>query len=458
MDYIIRRYYIKSSRMTDKIEYKGKWFLPDKPDNRIAGVLTYFPHESIVLELIGGFIDDFDEIISDFKETEIIHGFTSDAKKITLASCLPSISKNSSSSFPITKYDCGYLIIDKHLNRFDDLSFNKATVLFPQLTYWCLPDVINREIHNRVEDGVNSINISFKHFYNSNENTISNSQIDENTTLLIKECVDHSSSNFLLTPKIEQYTSLEIHKKEDSSIEDFLSNIYLFEQFLSMATLEVAECSKIVLRDKNLYQESNGSKRFKNIELKYIQRGKQEIIIQTKRHDYLFIYSTIKDQYDAIIKKWFAEKEGIAPIRTHLIESIKPIRIFTSIDFLIVIQALEGFCWRFRKDELEKIAKDKPKKKQATLGDMICLLKSEFSTISKIKKDDIVIQQVVDSRHYYSHFMERSKKENALDGSELYKITLKLRKLLICCLLHFIGFDYYQINEIFDKCYNKLLE
>src|SRR5690606_744517 len=100
------------------------------------------------------------------------------------------------------------------------------------------------------------------------------------------------------------------------------------------------------------------------------------------------------------IKKWFAEKEGIAPIRTHLIESIKPIRIFTSIDFLIVIQALEGFCWRFRKDELEKIAKDKPKKKQATLGDMICLLKSEFSTISKIKKDDIVIQQVVDSRHY----------------------------------------------------------
>ena len=123
--------------MTDKIEYKGYWFLSGKPDDKVAGVLTYIPKEKIELELIGGFSNSLEDIILDFKETEIIHGFTSDAKKITLASCLPSISKNSSSSFPITKYDCGYLIIDKHLNRFDDLSFNKATVLFPQLTYWC---------------------------------------------------------------------------------------------------------------------------------------------------------------------------------------------------------------------------------------------------------------------------------------------------------------------------------
>lgn len=444
--------------MNDKIEYKGYWFLPGKPDDKVAGVLTYIPKEKIELELIGGFSNSLEEIISDFKETEIIHGFTSDAKKITLVICFPSISKNSSSSFPITKYDCEYLIVDKHLNRFDDLSFNKATILFPQLTYWCYPDAINQEIHKRVEDGINSINISFEHYYNSDENTISKSQIDENTTLLIKECVDHSSSNFLLTPKIEQYTSLEIHKKEDSSIEDFLSNIYLFEQFLSMATLEVVECSKIVLRDRNIFQEIKGYKYYKNIELRYIQRSSQEKYSQTKRHNYLFLYDTIKNQYDDIIKKWFAENDEIAPIRAHLIESIKPIRIFSSIDFLIVIQALEGFCTRFRKKELSKRSKDKPEKEFGTLGNMICLLKSEFSPISKINKDSIDPKEVVDSRHYYSHFMEKTKKKNTLDGVELYELTHKLRKLLICCLLHFIGFDYYQINEIFEKCYNKLLE
>ncbi len=443
--------------MTDKIEFKGYWFFPDKPEIRIAGVLTYIPHESIVLELIGGFIDDFDKIISGINEAKIIHGLTSDAKKITLVNCFPSTSINSSSSFPITKYKCYYLIIGKHLDSHNDPSFYKASVLFPQLTYWCLPHAINRK-DEIVEDGINSINISFKHYNNSDENIISESQIDKNTQFVLKKCVDYNSSNFLLTPHIEQYTCLEILKQKDSTIADFLSNIYLYEQFLSMATLEVVECSKVILFDRDLFHESNGLKRYEKVELIYIQRDNEEKYTPTKRHNYLFLFDTIKNQYDGIIKKWFAEKEGIAPIRTHLIESIKPIRIFSSIDFLIVIQALEGFCWRFRKDELEKIAKDKPKKKQASLGDMICLLKSEFSTISKIKKDDIVIQQVVDSRHYYSHFMERSKKENALDGSELYLLTRKLRKLLICCLLHFIGFDYYQINEIFDKCYNNLIE
>ena len=165
--------------MTDKIEYKGKWFLPDKPDFNIAGVLTYIPHESIVLELIGGFNNNFDEIISGINEAKIIHGCTSDAKKITLVNCFPSTSINFSSSFPITKYSCHYLIIGKHLNSLNDLSFNKATVLFPQLSYWCIPDVVNQEILEKVGDGINSINISFKHFYNSVENTISESQIDE---------------------------------------------------------------------------------------------------------------------------------------------------------------------------------------------------------------------------------------------------------------------------------------
>ncbi|MDD3333523.1 MAG: hypothetical protein PHT65_10320 [Proteiniphilum sp.] len=444
--------------MTDKIEYKGKWFLPDKPDFNIAGVLTYIPHESIVLELIGGFSDDFEEIISGINEAKIIYGSTSDANKITLFNCFPSTSRNFSSTFSITRYSCHYLIIGKHLHSFNDPSFYEARVYFNELTYWCLPDSLQGKMQIDENGVLKMLNISFVNFNENNEDAINNTQIDDNTNLLLKKCVDYSSSNFFLTPKIEQYTCLEIHKLNDSSIDDFLSNIFLYEQFLSIATLEVVVCSKIFLYDRNLFHEANGSKRFDKIELIYIQRDNGNKYKPTKRDNYLFLYDTIKNQYDGIIKKWFAEKGGIAPIRIHLIESIKPTRIFTSIDFLIVIQALDGFCLRFRKDELKKIAKDKPQNKQASLGDMICLLKSEFSTISKIKNDDIVIQQVVDSRHYYSHFMDRSKKKDSLDGVELYKLTHKLRKLLICCLLHFIGFDYNQIDDIFKKCYNNLIE
>jgi hypothetical protein len=89
----------------------------------------------------------------------------------------------------------------------------------------------------------------------------------------------------------------------------------------------------------------------------------------------------------------------------HLVESIKHKSIFSSIDFLIVIQALEGFCTRFKKEEI------KDDDGRITLGDMLKVIISEFSCIDKIKDDDICVQEVVDSRHYYSHFMDRSKKE-----------------------------------------------
>lgn len=92
--------------MTEKIEYKGYWFLPNKKEKAVAGVLTYTPKVSIVLELIGSFYENYSEIFSDNNGDDVIHGFTSDAKNITLLSCFPSSSLNLSSSFPITEYSC----------------------------------------------------------------------------------------------------------------------------------------------------------------------------------------------------------------------------------------------------------------------------------------------------------------------------------------------------------------
>ena len=41
--------------LEQKLEYKGYWYLPSSPENKVAGVITYYPGEKIVLELIGCF-------------------------------------------------------------------------------------------------------------------------------------------------------------------------------------------------------------------------------------------------------------------------------------------------------------------------------------------------------------------------------------------------------------------
>lgn len=95
--------------------------------------------------------------------------------------------------------------------------------------------------------------------------------IDDNTTIKIEGGVNYVGDYF--SPNINQHTYIEILKQDNSSIEDFYANIFMFEQFLSLATLHTVNCSKILLYDKTVFQEYNNGQRFYHpIQFFYIQR------------------------------------------------------------------------------------------------------------------------------------------------------------------------------------------
>jgi len=176
----------------------------------------------------------------------------------------------------------------------------------------------------------------------------------------------------------------------------------------------------------------------------------------TKRWSFLFSYDTIKTEFKTILKKWYSEQADIAPIRHHLIECVSQKGTFSSVDFLVIIQAIEGFWWRFRDDDY-KLKNHIPSRKQTHLNTILESLINEFNGIEILKLNEINIQEIVDSRHYFSHFVPKDKKPFAKDGLELYLITSKIRKLLICCLLNFIGFSNSQIENIVKKSDSKFL-
>ncbi len=426
--------------MNDKVEYKGYWWLPNNPDRAIAGVITYLPQESITLELIGSFEEDESPMNAFLrkKQENTIFGVTSDSKKVTLLNCSAYGILNLSCSFPIIKYTCQYLLIGDHIETLEQDRYFKVYVKFPLLSLWCTPNALTTSMTSCDTQKIETINISF----NTNCDILSSVLIDENTQLNLESCIDYDGDYY--SPKIEQYTYLVIKKGVKKSISSFLKEIFIYEQFLSFATLQEIRCSNIQLFSDDECQDlKNREKYFFPIQLMYIQSDYISPIKQ-QREAFLFNYESIKNNYSNIIKKWFISKNDIAPIRQHLIDSVKYKRVFSSVDFIIVVQALEGFCSRFRKE--------------SNLTNMINLLIDEFSDIEKLQGDTINVKEVVDSRHYYSHFMDRNKKKNSLDGYELYKLTIKLKKLLVCCLLNFVGFDNNDINMILNKCNNRLFE
>ena len=99
-------------------------------------------------------------------------------------------------------------------------------------------------------------------------------------------------------------------------------------------------------------------------------------------------------------------------------------------------------------DESYKSGKNISRRRHTTLTTIITEIMDSLSGISKLSSMDIDIEAVVDSRNYYSHFVDRPKKPKTLDGMELYNLTEKLRIVLLCLILELLGLSHLEINEV----------
>lgn len=441
--------------MTEQIIIKGYWWLPSSPNDTVAGILTYTPGQCIELELIGQLkpcLSALEEYIGRTDEN-VIFGVSSDAKEISLINCYTSGgSFNFNCPFPIQRYNCQHLVIGSHVACLDTDCFFEAQINIPYLSLWATPNSISKSISLNKKQ-IQKINISFI----AGENNIAAFDF-ENYKFSIDGAVNYRGDYF--EPHISQKTYLTITSEDDCSLSDILSKIFLFEQFISFATLKHVESYKIVLFDKSKFQQlDNGKKFYFPIEYIRVFHGREDLATEQdphKRGDFLFTYDTIKSEFNKILTKWYSEQRDIAPIRHHLIECVRKKKTFSSVDFLIVIQGIEGFWWRFR-DEDYKRGNQINHKKQTRLKTILATLIQEFEDIKALKLCDINIDDVVDSRNYYSHFVKKESKPHVKDGIELYELTDQIRKLLICCILNFIGFSNEQIAHIVKESHSSYL-
>lgn len=324
--------------------YKGYWWLPSNPNEKVAGILEYIPNDSIRLEIFGDFYTDSNlstlKRILEGEKVSVIHGECSDATKITLFNCFTSGSWNTS-SFPLIQFSCSYVVLGKFLDNYDQNSFFQATFFNPELNLWCPPKLIQSTYYT---DDSNS---NFKQLdirITPDTTPIAEFKLEE---LTIKILQSTSVVSNHLEPKISQCSKFEIHSNQDQSIATFLHAIHIIEQFLSIACLTQSQCTQIQFYSKNDFEIiSDQKKNFKSIEFLYIQDIKPQNI-ELIHFRPLIEFDYIKEKLN-IISTTFLSNKDIAPIREHLVECIKNKRVFSSVDFLIIIQAIEGFWWRFR--------------------------------------------------------------------------------------------------------------
>ena len=411
-------------------ELKGLWWLPEDIENQVSGTLI-IKKDKIVLETIGVFGSD--SPIEHFAggkvpQYNVIWGISSDAKNISVFNCYESMSLNTNCPFPIAKYSVQVVAVGKHIKSLDETDNYDVKAYIEELSYWFRPNIIHICQQGK--------NLSYStDLENANQIAVT---LDDCCKLVLEGEMNISHGKTGMQVTINQMSILNFVCSRPISMNDAKYHVFLFEQFLSFATLTPVQSDRFLLIDKN---KKGDPAKNKTIE---IYEKKDERSNDPERFwEFLFVYETIKDSFSSIICKWYAEKE-MFPIRAHLIDSVGHRGTFCSNDFLIVAQAVEGFYCRFREDgpNLTTILKN---------------LRNEFSDISILELSDDDIKYIRDSRHYFSHLLPPGKKEHVVDGHELYNLNHKLRKLLLCCMLNFVGFSNQEINVIFSRSHNSYL-
>lgn len=430
-------------KLEESFDFKGYWWLPSAPDNKVAGVLSYKPVERITLELIGSFGNESNAVISFINKTDeaVIHGQLENAKKVTLLQCYPSGNVNLSSFFPIIRYSCIYCFIGRLYSGMDEEGDFKIDVHFPELSYWCHPGMLRESfLEDKEHDGMI---ISFSFDANLGGKLIDEVELEDGIKIALKAGASLNGDHARLNNDIGQSSWLEISSKKKISFNKLLSCVYKFEEFLSLATMRVAEVSEMTFYDKEYYQEIEEGRKIHHA-ISFISshwRGKDTEKVDTIR--FLFGYDDIKDRFGELMRAWYADKNDMYPVRNNLVDSLEKKRVFSNMDFLILARALDGYCIR--------------SKYKGSITNRMKAVLEKFSAVTKIQRDNINIDELVDSRDYYAHFMPRARKRNVLDGFELHALTKKVRRIVICCVLSDLGYDNAEIDNIFKNSNSKYI-
>lgn len=452
--------------MNKSFEYRGYWWRPDNPERQVAGILTFIPSDKIELELIGDFYEDSLLARSNTKESvvngkkvimcspkdsteAVIHGKIYDeknhAKDVTLLSCFQGKwTSNLDCNFPIIRYKPWCVILDRHLSDFNECTFNRLRAYTPVMNSWLFPGAIQYSNFDK-EDKTKISKICWEIEPSKNMIPTHQVSIDDDFMLSFYSTVNSNTAENNLKINLSQATAFEFAKRQGkATLSELYHKMCLFLHFLNLASLNPTPLEKLVLYD-NDHGETYGSKfTIRPMSLYFIP---QQISEPKKMSDIhcLFTFGQVSNVFQSLFQKWYSDADTIAPIRNHLVSSIVRKSNFDSGDFLVIVQALEGYHRRFVNNKKLSLKK--------RLQNMV----SDFKFVDRIKLTDDDLDAIVQSRDYYSHFFQREEKPLLLDGKELFFKYAHLRVLLICCILRLIGLQDDIITELIKNCRNPIL-
>lgn len=287
--------------MLEPFEYTGLWWIPENPENKIAGILRYIPGEWAKLDLIGSFKDVRE--LTRTSRFDIILGVIIDGGMITLYKCIETRTRISSPGTIATSFVCNVVFFGGFFYNINEIKFREISVNYLHLDEWINISGFSFTFPNRgIKEG---ITIRYK------LPEILEADINEDWKIEIGfSSSGPSLSQVQKNLNIEQTTFIIFKPKNEKNYEEYIEKIYQIQNFLSLAVMKPVfpliiegqtESNKALFEGKIFYPPIK-------IFYKIASYYKKEEIAPYKM---LFSFKDIADNFQSFINNWFKKMEFI---------------------------------------------------------------------------------------------------------------------------------------------------
>ena len=470
--------------MNEPFAIEGFWWLPNTPDVKIPGVLSFTPGDTPRLKLMGALnnIEERDFPPPDFINPDIIHGISAKGESVTLSKCLQK-SRNSSigdaGSQSTSEFIVHFAFFGVYFSNPSDIQFTSVFVRFHNLDNWYNKSCIET---STPEPGTEVIT-----FIRPKPIDIQINDFLVQIALLESQSLNPNRA--LLSTKVH----INIYNPTKKPLEEYLNLLRLIQNFFTFAITEPTFVIEITGRvTEKIEPTGTNFDPPQIIKIFYAAAGWQSDPSDIFWAFMLLPYSEIEGNLPELLKMWVKKAETLKPVYDLYFAGIYR-STYPENEFLNLTQAIETYHRRIYGGEYisenvylnglyktltaaipQDISADfrsslqKGKLRYAheySLRKRIYLLCQHISENLRVnflndkKAQSDYAERIADTRNYLTHYSPELKEKAITGGKELFELNNQLELIISFCFLEQLGIPYNKIEALLfkDRRYQKYI-
>jgi hypothetical protein len=452
-------------RIIDEYVKTGYFWIPEREEKKIPGILTIKNGGDIELEVVGLFDESIESLNGDGQLDRIV-GHVENDGLVTLDNCFYTKKNHSFGGISKSKLCVNKVLSGAAYDKNEPVTFNTLSFSVDRLDEWI---------------GISGIKVDRD--YESKTATISYTPQESTSFSLdngmkLEICFGYTlpGSPTTIEAKITQRAYFKLSSKKLTLLNEFTEIAYKLTNLLCFATDTTVSLKSLVGKSTEIQRDGgNGEKYSVPIKIYYPSIPFSEKEPSTSWHRMLFTYGTIKTNAQDVLNNWLRAYEIMAPALSLYFSTKNGAQKYLDGKFLALAQGLETYHRRTSDEKLmdssefetlvSKITESCPDQNMDWLkgrlmhGNEINLGK-RLKRIIEPFKDKLgssrdrskLLRKIVDTRNYLTHYNE-DLKENSADGSELWNLCQKMEVIFQLHFLKVIGFSDEEINSVVENCY-----